>query len=100
MAGSMEYEGPDLDERTGVSAAQEPKADGAWEQQFLDDLVAANRLKTFLVTQGIPVPEPVLRGLATLSDRFRETMNEFVEEERREVRRKSLFGGLFRPVGT
>jgi hypothetical protein len=85
-------------EESGVEpSAANPRIEygkGAWEQQFLDDLIAANRLKNFLVTQGFDIPEPVLKGLAALSERFRREMNEFVEVERKRLWRRSLFGTL------
>lgn len=82
-----------------IEYSSEPEQ-GAWEQQFIDDLIAANRLKNFLVTQGFDIPEPVLKGLANLSGRFRSEMNAFVEAERKRLRRRSLFGAMFtRPDG-
>lgn len=71
------------------------QSNGAWEEQFLDDLVAANRFKNYLVTQGIDLPEGVLEGLAKLSARFRSEMNAFVELERKRLRRRSFFPALF-----
>jgi hypothetical protein len=35
-------------------------------QQFLDDLIAANRFKTYLLSTGADVPEKVVAGLARL----------------------------------
>lgn len=80
-----------------ISTSEYEAADGAWERQFIDDLTAANRLKNFLVTQGIDVPEPVLKGLARLSNRFRSEMNTFVDNERGRLRRRSLLGAWMRP---
>jgi hypothetical protein len=42
------------------------------DPEFLDDLVAANRLKTYLVGHGVEVPEEVLRGLGDLLTLFAE----------------------------
>jgi hypothetical protein len=57
-----------------------------WETKFIDDLVAANHFKTFLVTQGTKVPDDVLRGLAAISAVHRREMDLFVKEERRRNR--------------
>jgi hypothetical protein len=42
----------------------------AAEEQFLDDLSAANRCKTFLVGVGAGVPNDVLKGLGALTSAF------------------------------
>lgn len=85
--------GSELGPDAPVSSADE--VTDAWEHEFIDDLIAANRLKNFLVTQGVEIPDKVLEGLAFLSDNHRREMNEFVEAERRKLRRKSLFHYLF-----
>lgn len=38
--------------------------------QYLDDLEAANRFKTFLLGTGVEVPSEVLEGLARLTERL------------------------------
>lgn len=40
------------------------------EQQFTDDLIAANRFKTFLIGRGIEVPKEVTEGLAKLVAKY------------------------------
>lgn len=40
------------------------------DNQFIDDLIAAVRLKNFLIGRGVDVPAEVSQGLARLSTRF------------------------------
>jgi hypothetical protein len=58
-----------------------------WRRQFVDDLVAANRFKTFLIVQGANVPLPVLERLGSLSERFEAQIETFIWEERRWLKR-------------
>jgi hypothetical protein len=58
-------------------------------------LVAANRLKSFLIAEGINVPSEIIKGLAHLSEPLVSEMNAFVDGERERLRRKSLLGRLF-----
>jgi hypothetical protein len=53
---------------------------GEWDRQFVDDLVAANRFKTFLVARGAPVPKEVLKGLGDLSSDFSPDIDRFIED--------------------
>lgn len=47
------------------------------DSQFIDDLVAANRFKTFLVGRGVDVPERVLEGLGGLMTHFKDDVEAF-----------------------
>jgi hypothetical protein len=47
------------------------------DYQFLDDLSAASRFKTFLVGTGAKVPDDILKGLATLVAVFSDDLSEF-----------------------
>lgn len=52
-----------------AAPAAKPLADDV-EQQFTDDLVAANRFKAFLIGRGIEVPREVTEGLAKLVAKY------------------------------
>jgi hypothetical protein len=45
--------------------------------QFMDDLSAANRFKSFLVGAGAGVPSDVLRGLGALSSAFSDDVSKY-----------------------
>lgn len=73
-----------------AGAAEEIETDS----QFVDDLVAANRFKTFLVGRGVDVPERVLEGLGGLMTQFKDsvkTFQQFADEESR--MRKGIWRG-------
>lgn len=40
------------------------------DAQFIDDLVATLKLKSFLIGRGVSVPEAVTKGLAELANVF------------------------------
>jgi hypothetical protein len=40
------------------------------DEQFFDDLLAAHRFKTFLVSTGVEVPVEVSKGIAELLEKF------------------------------
>lgn len=63
------------------------RLDGDWAVRFIDDLIAANQFKTFLVSQGVEVEGEVLHGLAHISEKHQREMDFFVREERK---RKSI----------
>ena len=67
-----------------------------WARQFLDDLVAANRLKTFLAAQGVELDRELVEGLARLSGAFQKPMGRFVIEERERFCARSWWGRLTR----
>ena len=67
-----------------------------WERQFLDDLVAANRLKTFLAAQGVELDKELVVGLAELSGSFQKSMASFIAEERERFCARSWWGRLTR----
>lgn len=69
----------------------------AWRLQFIDDLVAANRLKTFLVGQGNEIPQGLLEGLADLSERYRAEVDSFIEGKRRMIW-QSFIDRMFRAL--
>ena len=82
------YEGG---ERTASASELEYKRKDSWSRQFIDDLVASNRFKTFLLSQGKVVPDHVRKGLADLSRDHQAAIMRFVEEERRPWSLRSFF---------
>ncbi len=57
---------------TGSPATQlaEPDSNGKSDEQFLDDLSAANRFKAFLIASAVDVPGDVSKGIAELVSAF------------------------------
>jgi hypothetical protein len=54
--------------------------EGSADQAFIDDLVAADRFKSFLVGRGVDIPKDVLEGLAALSTVFADDIAEYHDE--------------------
>jgi hypothetical protein len=74
-------------ERTGMAGIENQLDDSdsvdGWSRQFIDDLVAANRFKTFLVAQGANVSPHVLEQLGEMSERFAPEIDDFIWSERK-----------------
>lgn len=66
-----------------------------WHRQFVDDLTATNRFKTYLVAQGVTVPTSVLKKLAKLSAEFQPAILKFTEQEREAARQARRLWPVF-----
>jgi hypothetical protein len=60
-----------------MASSSEVTSASQTDEQFIDDLVAANRFKTFLVGRGADVPPEVSKGLAQLVSQFADEIAEF-----------------------
>lgn len=60
----------------------ETGAQGAAKRQFLDDLVAADRFKTYLISRAVALPMDVSEGLAGLAARFDSDITRFIDDIR------------------
>jgi hypothetical protein len=69
------------DRNTSSSAVQDglviPDTYAEHDDQFIDDLIAANRLKTFLHARGIETSKELAFGLARLVSAFAEEIQAF-----------------------
>lgn len=89
MATYSEVGGPDVREVPESRWRKDYLVD-PWGRQFIDDLVAANRFKTFLLIHGKDVPFGVREGLADLSQQHQAAIMRFVHEEKRPWSLRSL----------
>lgn len=75
---------------TDVQPAFIENEDG-FDSQFLDDLVAANRFKTFLSGKGVDISYEISHGLATLVTAFASDIAAFARQYRIQKRRRWFF---------
>lgn len=63
--------------------------EGPSDATFIDDLVAANRFKVFLVGRGIEVPSDVLLGLGRLTSEFQDDLSRLSEHDYQSMQHSS-----------